>query len=94
MTVVLVTGMSGTGKSAALTELSRRGYRVVDTDYGGWTEGEPGSERLWREDRIAGLLDEDEEGVLFISGCAHNQGRCALPGASRTTSAGPAASAS
>ena len=74
MTVVLVTGMSGTGKSAALAELERRGYRVVDTDYGGWTEGEPGSERLWREDRMEALLDEHDEGVLFISGCADNHG--------------------
>jgi hypothetical protein len=30
--------MSGTGKSAALAELARRGHRVVDTDYGDWTE--------------------------------------------------------
>lgn len=28
---VLVTGMSGAGKSAALVELARRGHRVVDT---------------------------------------------------------------
>jgi dephospho-CoA kinase len=34
--VVFVTGMSGTGKSAALAELARRGHRVVDTDYGGY----------------------------------------------------------
>lgn len=34
--VVLVTGMSGTGKSAALTELKRRGHRVIDTDDPGW----------------------------------------------------------
>jgi hypothetical protein len=57
----------GTGKSAALAELERRGHKVVDTDYGGLTDGEPGSERLWREDRIEALL-EHEEGVLFISG--------------------------
>jgi ATP-dependent phosphoenolpyruvate carboxykinase len=48
---VLVTGMSGTGKSSALAELARRGHRVVDTDYGGWTENVPspaarGKERL------------------------------------------------
>jgi len=36
MSKVLVTGMSGTGKSSALAELSRRGYRVVDTDDPGW----------------------------------------------------------
>jgi len=27
--------MSGTGKSTVLAELARRGYRVVDTNYGG-----------------------------------------------------------
>jgi hypothetical protein len=30
--------MSGTGKSAALTELEKHGFEVVDTDYGGWSE--------------------------------------------------------
>jgi NAD(P)-dependent dehydrogenase (short-subunit alcohol dehydrogenase family) len=77
--VVLVTGMSGTGKSAALAELARRGHRVVDTDYGGYSEEVPssdagGSEQLWREDRIDALLDEDDDGALFISGCVSNQG--------------------
>lgn len=80
MAIVLVTGMSGTGKSSALVELARRGHRVVDTDYGGWTEEGPSSdgresERLWREDRIDELLDEHDDGVLFVSGCVANQGK-------------------
>jgi NAD(P)-dependent dehydrogenase (short-subunit alcohol dehydrogenase family) len=80
VTVVLVTGMSGTGKSAALVELARRGHRVVDTDYGAYAEEVPssdarGHEQLWREDRIEALLDEHESGVLFISGCVSNQAR-------------------
>ena len=75
MTVVLVTGMSGTGKSTALVELARRGHRVVDTDYGSWTHDEPGTERLWREDRMEALLAEDRDGALFISGSVANQGR-------------------
>jgi dephospho-CoA kinase len=75
MSVVLVTGMSGTGKSAALAELARRGHRVVDTDYGDWIEEAPGSERLWREDRIESLLAEHEDGALFIAGCVANQGK-------------------
>jgi adenylate kinase family enzyme len=70
---VLVTGMSGTGKSSALAELERRGHRVVDTDYGDWLEGGP--EPLWREDRMNALLDEHEAGTLFISGCVANQGK-------------------
>ena len=74
MPVVLVTGMSGTGKSSALSELARRGHRVVDTDYGGYSE-ERGGEQLWREDRIEALLDGHREGVLFLSGTVANQGR-------------------
>jgi dephospho-CoA kinase len=77
---VLVTGMSGTGKSTALVELARRGHRVVDTDYGGWIEDVPspdghGSEPLWREDRMEALLGEHDGGALFISGCVANQGK-------------------
>ena len=79
MTAVLVTGMSGTGKSTALAELARRGHRVVDTDYGDWSEEVPhpqrGSERLWREDRIRALLAEPADGALFVSGTVANQGR-------------------
>ena len=73
MAVVLVTGMSGTGKSSALAELTRRGHRVVDTDYGDWIE--EGPERLWREDRIDALLTEHDNGLLFVSGCVPNQGK-------------------
>lgn len=77
---MLVTGMSGTGKSAVLVELARRGHRVVDTDYGGFAEEVQssdghGPEQLWREDRIDSLLRQHHEGVLFISGCVANQGR-------------------
>jgi broad-specificity NMP kinase len=78
MAIVLVTGMSGTGKSTALAELARRGHRVVDTDYGDWSEdmpmaGDAGSERLWREDRMDALLAEHAGGALFVSGCVANQ---------------------
>jgi dephospho-CoA kinase len=78
MTVILVTGMSGTGKSTALVELERRGHRVVDTDYGDWSVDVPGgtdaeTEQLWREDRIEALLAEHCGGALFVSGCVANQ---------------------
>ena len=71
---MLVTGMSGTGKSSVLGELERRGHRVVDTDEGDWID-RSGPEPLWREDRIAALLDEHGEGTLFVAGCVANQGR-------------------
>ena len=47
---LLVTGMSGIGKSALLAELPRRGYRAVDIDYGGFGV-RVGDETQWREER-------------------------------------------
>ena len=76
MRKVLVTGMSGTGKSTALAELGRKGFEVVDTDELGWTEWSDEEEGyLWREDRIAELLARDRERPLFVSGTVSNQGR-------------------
>jgi len=69
-----VTGMSGTGKSSALAELSRLGFVVVDTDSKVWSKW-VGDEWLWREDRMAELLAADREQPLFVSGCMSNQGK-------------------
>jgi dephospho-CoA kinase len=71
---VLVTGMSGVGKSTVLMELARRGFSVVDTDDAGWihtVDGEP----LWREPLIDALLDRRRDGPLFVQGTVANQGR-------------------
>jgi hypothetical protein len=81
---VLVTGMSGTGKSAALAELGRRGYRVVDTGDPGWREYREyvdasdelhRGEWLWVEERMTGLLDSDDRRSLFVEGCVRNQSK-------------------
>jgi shikimate kinase len=69
---VLITGMSGAGKSALLDELAARGYRTVDTDYGDYHETVDG-EWLWREDRIDALLSEGGAGLLFVQGTTRNQ---------------------
>ncbi len=82
MSRVMVTGMSGTGKSSALAELGRRGFRVVDTDDPGWREYREyvGSsdelhrgEWLWVEERMTELLNSDEGRSLFVQGCVRNQ---------------------
>jgi hypothetical protein len=84
MSKVLVTGLSGTGKSSALAELGRRGYRVVDTDDPGWREcrqNVESSDELhrgewwWVEDKITGLLDSDDGRSLFVQGCVKNQSK-------------------
>ncbi|WP_390586105.1 AAA family ATPase [Paenibacillus illinoisensis] len=73
--LILITGMSGTGKSTALAELARKGYRVVDTDYGEWSEHTDSTGWLWNEERITALLTGHNEGALFISGTVSNQGK-------------------
>lgn len=79
MPKVLVTGMSGTGKSAALQLLGEHGHRVVDTDTDEWSrwvtlpDGSP--DWIWREDAIAALLASHHQGHLFVAGCKTNQGK-------------------
>jgi dephospho-CoA kinase len=79
MSKVLVTGMSGTGKSSALHVLAERGHKVVDTDTEQWSEWmlatDGSSDWMWREDAIAELLTTHKEGHLFVAGCKTNQGK-------------------
>ncbi|EWM11666.1 AAA family ATPase [Kutzneria sp. 744] len=72
LTKVLVTGMSGTGKSSALRALAARGHRAVDTDSSRWSRWEDG-DWIWREDALSALLRTT--GALFVAGCKSNQGR-------------------
>ena len=84
---VLLTGMSGTGKSTLICELAARGYKAIDSDTDEWSEwvtvaGDPDqsgsleeSDWVWREDRIQCLLSSADADVLFISGCKSNQGK-------------------
>src|SRR5579871_6319572 len=73
---ILVTGMSGTGKSSTLEALRLLGFRTVDTDEGDWTEwSEAAGGYVWREERIAELLAGDERPPLYVSGTVSNQGR-------------------
>jgi len=78
---VLITGMSGTGKSAVVRELAARGYPAVDLDtpeWSEWVDADPadaltprdGKDWLWREDPVRKLLSEHQSGRLFTSGCA------------------------
>jgi shikimate kinase len=65
---ILITGMSGTGKSTLLAELNRRSYRTIDTDYDGWTH----ADGRWDAVRMARLLESADP--IAVSGTADNQG--------------------
>jgi dephospho-CoA kinase len=71
---VLLTGMSGTGKSSVIQALAARGYKAVDTD-DGWCEPTPDGRQRWREDAIEQLLNTADADVLFVAGCEENQVR-------------------
>ena len=62
---VLLTGMSGAGKTTVLDELRRRGHLTVDT----WEL----PDGTWDEERMAALLAAEPE--VVVSGTVSNQGR-------------------
>ena len=83
---ILLTGMSGTGKSTLIDEFAARGYKAIDTDSDAWSvwvtsvgAGAGGaieeSDWVWREDHIHHLLATEDADVLFVSGCKSNQGQ-------------------
>ena len=84
---ILITGMSGVGKSTVVSRLGAQGYKAVDLDDPAWSEwvdsldGEgpsplqPGKDWVWREDRVRELLATEDADVLFVSGCAPNLGK-------------------
>ncbi|MFE0015294.1 AAA family ATPase [Mesorhizobium sp. NPDC059054] len=80
---VLITGMSGTGKSATVRELAARGYAAYDLDTPEWSHWidaaagdaltpEDGKDWVWQVDKVRMLLSQQREALLFISGCAEN----------------------
>ena len=69
---VLLTGMSGTGKSTLVRGLRRRGYAAHDAD-DGFAEPRADGRWGWRADLIAELLARAPDRLLFFAGCSEEQ---------------------
>ena len=67
MARVLITGMSGTGKSTLLAGLHQRGHLTVDTDYDNWVL----PSGVWDPVRMASLLERQSH--VIVSGTVENQ---------------------
>src|SRR5215471_13995854 len=73
---VLITGMSGTGKSSVVNRLAELGYRAIDTDRADLTvqvRSSSGTEQLWREDQIQRILSANDTALIFLAGTCRNQ---------------------
>ncbi|MBX7484050.1 AAA family ATPase [Qipengyuania qiaonensis] len=81
---ILITGMSGTGKSTAVKALRAAGTWAIDLDADGYSEWRPfegnptgsrdGFDWVWSEEKLRSLLSQPFEGPRYFAGCAPNIG--------------------
>lgn len=70
---VLLTGVSGTGKSTLVRELRRRGYNAFDADDDGFSAPLPDGTWAWRVEPIRSLFEHHGDQLLFFAGCSDEQ---------------------
>lgn len=74
MALVLITGLSGTGKSTLIAELRSRGRRAYDADDDGFTEPRQAGEWGWKVNEVRRLFDQHPRAdTLFFAGCSEEQ---------------------
>lgn len=74
MTKVLLTGMSGVGKSTILGQLNLEGHKTVDLDYDDWIKFDnQADDYLMNSKKIIDLIEQNDYENLFIGGTTINQ---------------------
>lgn len=73
MVLVLITGLSGTGKSTVIAELRARGHDAYEADEG-FSERRQDGECGWNVDKVAELFrGHVSPAPLFFAGCSEEQ---------------------
>ena len=70
---VLVTGMSGTGKSTVLVELGRRGFATHDMDEPGRSFMDANGHQRWDLVTLTAVAKRNLGRPFFVSGCSEDQ---------------------
>ena len=70
---VLITGMSGTGKSTVLEELRQRGFMVHDMDEPSRSYMDELGHQRWNLPDVASAIEANRTVPFFICGCSEDQ---------------------
>lgn len=70
---LLLTGMSGTGKSAVVAAFRARGVATIDMDDPGWSHQDADGHQHWNVARLDAAISAASVAPLVIAGCAETQ---------------------
>ena len=68
---VLITGMSGAGKTTVIRQLQQMGFHAADADDGYVRIDDDGFQQ-WNETAVDALLVDERADILFFAGCEEN----------------------
>jgi|SRR5262245_60479590 len=70
---ILITGMSGVGKTTVIRALRALDFRAIDMDEPGWASSDEFGHQRWDVARLQELMGGLLSEPLFVSGCSEDQ---------------------
>jgi broad-specificity NMP kinase len=70
---ILITGMSGVGKTAVIRALRELHFCAIDMDEPGWSAFDEVGHQRWDAVRLQQMMDDELSHPLFVSGCSADQ---------------------